>query len=281
MGPCFVISLGPSPAQATVVPPLCSPSPRDLDLASSLVCCLDFGFPFKHPGFYLDYPSPLLPRRPGFQPPRGLVIASLVTWCMSNRQIQVSSQDIADLVAALQGLTVVVTRIANSANQPTTTVRRFEEDWEIVEEEYAPGAPSSPFAEVYPVTGGTNYTQVPQFCYDLAKHRLTGASIGSVARTDRAFFCGTEAKEALRLGTPYYQEEGIGLQAAHWIILRSSEIKGPCRVTSRRELNRLLGSGRPGPSAVWECFPSITELQIFCVGAGIPIPPLVRWRSRT
>ena len=280
MGPSYAISPGLSPALATVVHPLCSLSPRGLDLASSSACALDFGFHSKPPGFLPAYPSPLLQRRPGLQLLRGLAIASRVTWCMSNRQIQVSAQDIADLVAALQGLTVVVTRIANSANQPTTTVRRFEEDWEIVEEEYAPGAPSSPHSEVYPVTVGTNYTQVPQFCYDLAKHRLTGASIGSVARTDRAFFCGIEAKEALRLGTLYYQEEGIGLQVAHWIILRSSEIKGPCRVTSRRELNRLLGSGRPGPSAVWECFPSITELQIFCVGAGIPIPPLVRWRNR-
>ena len=149
-----------------------------------------------------------------------------------------SSQDIADLVAVLQGLTVVVSRLANTANQPTTTARRFEEDWEIVEEEYAPGAPSSPHSD--PVTVGTNYTQVPQFCYDLAKHRLTGASIGSVARTDRAFFCGIEAKEALRLGTPYTTKRRV--LDCNWLIgssLGPLRSKAPCRVTTKRELNRL------------------------------------------
>lgn len=198
---------------------------------------------------------------------------------MSDRPVQISPQDIADLVAALQDLTVVVTRIAGSASTRPTSSVRFDEDWEIVEEEYAPGAPSSPHAEVYPVTPGINYTQVPQFCYDLAKHRLTGASIGFQARTERAFFAGREARAALRSGSNYTQAEGIGLQLAHWILLRSSEITSPCRVTTRRELNRLLGTGS-STVAIWESFPSITELQIFCVAVGVPIPPLVRWRNR-
>ena len=198
---------------------------------------------------------------------------------MSEIPFEVSARDIADLVAAVQELTLVVTRIASSAQSTSsTTVRAFGEDWEIVEEEYAPGAPNSPHAEVYPVVPGVNYEQVPQFCYDLAKHRLTGASIGFVARTDRAFQSGRLARESLRIGASYHQAEGIGLQLAHWIVLKTPSSTSPCRVTTKRELNRLLGHNKAGPAAVWEAFPSITELQIFCVAVGIPIPPLVRWK---
>ena len=116
---------------------------------------------------------------------------------------------------------------------------------------------------------GVDYEQVPQFCYDLAKHRLTGASIGFVARTDRAFQSGRLAKESLRIGASYHQAEAIGLQLAHWIVLKSPSSTSPCRVTTKRGLNKLLGQNKAGPSAVWEALPSITELQTFCVALGI------------
>ncbi len=167
---------------------------------------------------------------------------------MSENYTRVPAQDIADLVAAVQELTLVVTRIASLPHSTSsTTVRRFDEEWEIVEEEYAPGAPNSPHAEVYPVVAGVDYEQVPQFCYDLAKHRLTGASIGFVARTDRAFQSGRLAKESLRIGASYHQAEGIGLQLAHWIVLRSPSSTSPCRVTTKKDLNKLLGQNKAGP----------------------------------
>lgn len=60
-------------------------------------------------------------------------------FCMSDR-VTISSQDISDLVSALQELTVVVTRIARSAelSRASATQASFaeQEGWEIVEDEY-------------------------------------------------------------------------------------------------------------------------------------------------
>ena len=32
-------------------------------------------------------------------------------------------------------------------------------------------------------------------------------------------------------------------------------------------------------AVIVERFPSVTELQIFCAGAQVPVPPLVKWKS--
>jgi len=200
---------------------------------------------------------------------------------MSDR-ITVSPQDISDLVTALQDLTVAVTRIARAAELSRATSNQLsfaeQEGWEIVEDEYqtsellvAGGKPASGAVESSPVS-------VPVFCYDLAKHRLTGASIGSAPRAERAFLAGRKAKEALEGHSVYLQAEHIGLQPAHWIVVRSSRSPTPRRVTTKRDLTKLIVAGEPG--LIWEQFPTITELQIFCVALCIPIPPLVRWRNR-
>lgn len=199
---------------------------------------------------------------------------------MSSQRVQVSAQDISDLVKAVQDLTLVVTRIAQSSERSRTTQRVFEEEdnWEVIEEEYLPGGPAFPEGEVHPVTSIPDVEKIPQFCLDLAKHRLTGASIGYSARAERAFLAGRKAKQALYFGGAYRQEGGIGLQPAHWIVVQSAKCQEIRRVTSKKDFNLLVAPG--DNEAIWEQFPSITELQIFCVGLGTPIPPLVRWKSR-
>ena len=202
------------------------------------------------------------------------------TSCMSDRRT-VSSSDIADLVTALQDLTVAVTRIAHSSGTATgASAASFaeREGWEIVEEEYLPSNLSVPGGELVYLTSEQVAPTVPVFCYDLAKHRLTGASIGSAQRAERAFFAGRKAKEALQVGSVYRQAENIGLQPAHWIVVSSSRSTTPKRVTTKRDLSKLIVIGEEG--LIWEQFASITELQIFCVGLGIAIPPLVRWKNR-
>lgn len=200
---------------------------------------------------------------------------------MSDR-VTISSQDISDLVSALQGLTVVVTRIARSAELSRASATPLsvaeQEGWEVVEDEYQTSELLAEEVSSSALTLEVSPSSVPTFCYDLAKHRLTGASIGSAPRAERAFFAGRRAKESLRVGSRYLQADNIGLQPAHWICLKSSKISAPRRVTTKRDLTRLTGSSESG--VVWEQFPTITELQIFCVGLGIPIPPLVRWKNK-
>ena len=84
-----------------------------------------------------------------------------------------------------------------------------------------------------------------------------------MARTDRAFRSGRLAKESLRIGASYHQAEGIGLQLAHWIVLRAPSSTSPCRVTTKKDLNKLLGQNKAGPLPFAR--PSHPFLQIFCV----------------
>ena len=197
-----------------------------------------------------------------------------------NEQVQVSAKDITDLVKALQELTLVVTTIAQSSERSRASRASLleEENWEVIEDEYHPGGPTSPGGEVYPLSHIPDVDVIPQFCLDLAKHRLTGASIGYSARAERAFLAGRKAKQALYFGGAYKQEEGVGLQTAHWIIVLSARCSEPRRVTTKRDFNRLVVAGER--EVIWEQFPTITELQIFCVGLGCAIPPLVRWKNK-
>lgn len=193
---------------------------------------------------------------------------------MSDQRVQVSAKDISDLVKSVQDLTLVVTRIAQDSERSRSSQRLVleEDNWEVIEEEYLPGGPAFPEGEVHPVTRIPDVEVIPQFCLDLAKHRLTGAFIGYSARAERAFLAGRKARQALYFGVTYSQGGGIGLQPAHWIVVQSAKCIEPRRVTSKREFNRLVAPGEK--EAIWEQFPSITELQIFCVGLGTPIPPL-------
>ena len=75
-----------------------------------------------------------------------------------------------------------------------------------------------------------------------------------------------------------YQKAGpvVHLHSTHWIILRGEGLVEPIRTGSRKQAN--LALTRLTESTIIEEFPSLTELQVFCLGARIDIPALKQCR---
>lgn len=82
----------------------------------------------------------------------------------------------------------------------------------------------------------------------------------------------------------YTPADPIRIQDTHYLVLRSWNynprlIKLPCRVRTKSDLALIVGNP-PSPGSLVQSFASLTEVQIFCGGANIPVPPLFQWRSQ-
>ena len=110
---------------------------------------------------------------------------------------------------------------------------------------------------------------------------------GRRARAKAAFEAGFWAQIAAETNTEYTPVVNRDLSTSHWIVLRGAGVSSPFRVTRRLDLNRLLSrspgqvpSGGVSTQPIVQAFASLCELRIFCGGAGISVPPLLRWRSQ-
>ena len=188
-------------------------------------------------------------------------------------EIHTLSQTIRELSLSVDLLSF---RVAQIQSQLHTT-----DTWEIVE-------PTLEFA------GGLTSRQIvleegpPELPAELSVLAGVLSEIGGgrQQRAKEAFECGYWAQIALETHTEYRSKTYQDLQFSHWICLRGAGVSSPYRVTRKSDLNRLLSQARPaGPTGLPEKgpivqgFASLAELRIFCGGAGIPIPPLLRWRS--
>ena len=188
------------------------------------------------------------------------------------------SEDINNLIESVQALTLRVDQLARAFE--SQKAKEVQDEWEVIEESSLPcGASEKDLVEASHrgnLEDGPPAT--PGFCLDLAQQNLRGVDPGPVVRSNRAFKAGFWSKVALETCTPYRWADPIGPTLGHWVVLRAAERETPVRFTRRCDYNLYL-AGIPEHDIVSEGFASLTELSIYCVGAGVRLPPLKVWRK--
>lgn len=191
------------------------------------------------------------------------------------------TQAISRLEAAVQNLTLSVDLLSLRVSQIESQLQSVD-SWELIE----------PSEEVF---GGPDNRSVvleegpPPLppALEVFAGVLSEIGGGRRARAKAAFEAGFWAQIALETNTAYTPVANSDLSFSHWIVLRGAGLSTPFRVTRRSDLNRLLNQS-PGPrpasgaslSPIVQGFASLCELRIFCGGASIAIPPLIRWRNQ-
>ena len=208
-----------------------------------------------------------------------------------NHSPPVSPTEVRELISAISRLSLaletynssVLSAPAASSGTPAevATVSDGSEHWILVEEsELLPtgyrGEESSRIVEEGPPS-------CPPALYSLGQHRLTSVHPGSDRRVRRAFVAGFWAWAAQATNTDYSAAESIGLADCHFVILRSwsadpREITLPVRVDRKCEVQKICGRDPLKSGSIVQGFASLTEVQCFCSGAGIEVPPLYQWR---
>lgn len=179
-----------------------------------------------------------------------------------------------DLVASLQvALDALSLRVCELESKLSSVP---EEGWELVEESVeGPSLGFYPTSRYSEVESGP--PDIPPILLSVAS-RLSSAEPGSVVRAKRAFACGFWARCALETCSPYKGAPvSLPLADTVWIVLRVGN-SFSYRVSSKADLSRLLAlKGRHEP--IYQGFPSATEVQIFCAGCNIAVPPLFKWKK--
>lgn len=197
---------------------------------------------------------------------------------MSHSSRPVTSQDISDLIEAVGALSLRVEHLARTFEAQNT--KKENDEWEVIEDISLPWwASEKDFAGIYTWRiAEDGPPPVPGFCLDSAQRNLRGVEPGPVVRANRAFKAGFWSKLALETCTPYRWADPIGISIGHWVVLRAGERVTPVRFNRKSDFN-LFVAGIPEHDIVSESFASITELSIYCVGAGIRLPALKAWRK--
>lgn len=63
----------------------------------------------------------------------------------------------------------------------------------------------------------------------------------------------------------------------HWIVLRAKDWALPVRFGTLADFERFC---RQETVEIYQAFSSLAELEIYCIGAAIQVPTLIRWRIR-
>ena len=188
-----------------------------------------------------------------------------------------------DLGALVAELHLVVSRLSRTVDFLSLRVAALElssqsaESWELVEPEvsFEGGLAVNHRLEEGP-------PEIPPALLILADV-LSSSGGGPGSRAREAFKAGWWAQIALSTHTEYQAVNNSELRFSHWIVLRATGSTAAFRVTRKTDLTKLTqqqprSSLEIGP--VIQGFASLTELRIFCAGAGIGLPPLVRWTNR-
>ena len=119
--------------------------------------------------------------------------------------------------------------------------------------------------------------EVPDFVFDFARSRISNKAPGLQVRVETAYKAGFWAKIALATVTAYQPRElPAGATCRHWVVLRST-FGDPFRANCLRDFRALCDVA--DPDILVETFESISECEIFCLGAGVPVPCLQGCRS--
>lgn len=119
---------------------------------------------------------------------------------------------------------------------------------------------------------------VPEECVRLAARSLPGPPDSILDRAQAAFTQGFWAHVALSTDTDFdrnsSEPEPENSEILHWVIFYRHTPAINRRVTSRKCFEIAI---TVEPDCVWKGFRTLTELTIFCAGAGCPVPRLERW----
>lgn len=189
----------------------------------------------------------------------------------------VTKEDVGHLIEALNRLSVALERSSlasstssstSSKSSPVTSIA----GWELVEEE----TPTLLSVKLDPLRIFEDGPQpIPEDLLALASSKITSVVGNPKDRIVRAWRAGFWAWAANATHTEYTQADPISLSDAHWIVVRHSRLAGPIRVRKISELRSLLSSQKAGADGViYQGFPSITEIQVFCSSLGTSVPPL-------
>ena len=186
-----------------------------------------------------------------------------------------SAEAISALTEAIRDLTVAIAPVP--AESDTASIGEWELLGEEVEDHKVRQDVDCLSVRHRPVEEGPGPT--PNYCLDLAVRKLTGKPPGPSARCRRAFTAGFFAQKAVQCHTPYLREDPLpGFKLCHWVVLRCPAFTSPVHFTSRVDFGRAIEGGVE--DSVFEAFASFTEVEIFCIGAGISIPRTGVWRSQ-
>ena len=116
--------------------------------------------------------------------------------------------------------------------------------------------------------------EVPAVVINSATDFLSGAQNEKEERVRTVFGFGFWAKAAVATNTSFTSEVVRGsLVVGHWVILKS-HYGVPFRVASFSDLIAFVDLNNK--DTVCQGLESITDVEVFCCGAGVPVPPL--WR---
>lgn len=195
---------------------------------------------------------------------------------MSDPQITIPLADFEALATAVSDLSSVIQRIRDS--QPCALDYP---GWEGFTDPYlVVGFPSVSALETI---GGYYHTveegppELPQSCLDLALVSLSHTVTPEI-RALRAFRLGFWDKSSLLCSIPQLPstELPVDLPDWHWIALKTKDWALPVRFGSLSDFERFCNQETV---EIHQTFSSLAELEIYCVGAAIKVPTLIRWRN--
>ena len=184
-----------------------------------------------------------------------------------------TDQTIRDLTSAIQNLSLVVDRLTSPSSDLHTESPA--DEWEVVE------APETPLTEHFREQGQSlsfrgpeeGPPPLPSALRQLAERRLSNVSIGSARRAERAFSAGFWAHIAIDTHTEYICASPVPEVKISQFVCLACETGEPFRTHTKFAFDSL---ARARGAKVCEKFGSLTELHLFCLGAGRPIPELLQ-----
>lgn len=187
--------------------------------------------------------------------------------CMST-----SSDPLQALLLAVQHLQLSVDSLSARLGAIEEKLGLEAEHWEVVEASFDPPAR-------VPLASNTTCPDIPAALLSFAE-KLSSVDPGHVVRAKRAFEAGFRARVSLDSGCWYVgAKTSLPIKDTVWVVLQAPGLKAPARVSLKTDLNRLTHTRGP-VDVIAQGFPSLTEVQIFCAGCDIPVPPLCKWKSR-
>ena len=121
------------------------------------------------------------------------------------------------------------------------------------------------------------FPDTPEECVRVVARSLPCDPEEVVDRARKAYVTGFLARIALSTSTPFDRTAKIeDEELNHWVVLYRHTPAINRRVTSRKCLEVAISVEE---DCVWEGFRSISELIVFCAGAGSFVPKLDKWIS--
>ena len=199
---------------------------------------------------------------------------------MSSDPLSVSREDILDLTQALNRLSAALERHL-SATSTTDTSAPVSDKWERLER--SQGIPTNFGICSFPGVLCESPSPPPALL-EIGRERLVGNPLAADRRVWRAFEAGYRSWAANLTGDFLSPAPDLGLTPNYVVVTRLPDCDlgfptPPFRLESLQEIWALfekIGVEDSG-EVVYHSFQSLTEVQVFCVAAQIPLPELWRW----